>query len=237
MPDNLELISIGRNLSMYHQYKHQRATKHLIELYEAYFTDCMTETESIEKATTACFQLDRLNSRIRELNQESNVPDDLGLIDYGAFLYGWRRVRDESISPDALEKFCRREQYMNGWSYLPPRHQYNYLPAQIRRWTQEWDVIVRWLSLIWHMLRCDQSLVSIDQLESTLLAYVSNIDFTRNQHHTFDMLSSLHKMKACLHIKRDGEYEDEREKLRSMCVFWGYPSKWIPRGFGTEGGE
>lgn len=244
MPNDKGCALIDFNICMYHRYKHQRATKHIIELYEASFVDRVAEAESVQKAMAASSQLDNLNSRIRQLNKESNLPDDLGVIEYGAFLYGWRQMRDGRISPDMLESFCKQKQYMKGWSCLPPRHEYGYFPIQTRQWNKEWDIITHWLSLIWCMLRWNLSLELIDQLENTLLGYVSNINSIiedRKHTDTLSVLFSLHKMKRCLNTGADQvaldlarEYKEEREKLRSMCAFHGYPSEWLPGDFDVK---
>lgn len=220
------------NLFKYHWYKHQRATKHIIELYEAYFA----ETDSVQKAAIACSQLDKLNFRIRELNKEFNLADDLGLIHYGAFLYGWRQTRDGNVSPNALEDFCKRKPYMKGWSCLPPRHRYDYFLTQSQKETKEWDNIIPLLSLFWRMLKWDQSLVWVDQLENALLGYIGKANCIERDY-KLDIsliLSALRKISGCLSAKTDIGYEKERETLRSICVFHGFPSEWIPQNFSAE---
>lgn len=225
---------------MYHRYKHQRATQHLVDLYEADRNN--TDDKHAEQARSAIRQIESINSRIRELNKEFGLPVDLGVIDYGAFIYGWNQKGDRDVLKEQLERFCERKQYMRGWSRLPPVHDYEYPVPQDKQRHEPWDAVVHWLSLIWTLLRQHSKLEIIDELEEMLLRYIGNEQssaMSMSSDCQFDVLGalvSLHEMSRLLDLtgiracpsNTEWAYEHERQQLRCMCEFNGCPSEWIP---------
>ncbi|KAI9039856.1 J domain-containing protein [Aspergillus affinis] len=154
------------------KYKHQRATCHLIELYQAYMADPMKSQE----AEAAIVQLERINSRIQDLNNEAGLLSTLGVVDYGVFLYGWDLRQDRAMLKDQLENFCTRKQYMKGWCNIPPTHDYGYFAEPEESVNDEWEILVPWLRLIWAMLKrqseSDSPSEFLDHLEGMFLGYL-----------------------------------------------------------------
>ncbi|KAL4889159.1 hypothetical protein BDV59DRAFT_205432 [Aspergillus ambiguus] len=222
-------------LQMYHRYKHQRATQHLIELYEADRNGDGAEG----KAAQAIFQLDKINTRIREINQEYELPERLGIIDYGAFLYGWNRQEDRALRDAKFEAFCRRNHYMKGWSYLPPRRMYDYFNDRDGCNHTVWESITAWLKLIWILLRQQGQSDIIDELETKLCKHAGDMS---DQFDGPFVLSKLHSMSRLLHAQYSAilpsavieQYEGERTLLQRMCNFNGFPAQWIPGNYHVE---
>ncbi|KAA8641426.1 hypothetical protein EYZ11_010928 [Aspergillus tanneri] len=245
-PETLATTSQSVQLQMYHRYKHQRATKHLIDLYEALETDYLDLEEQVKKSELAISHIEGINSRIKECNREQNLPHTLGVIDYGAFLYGWEQKKDRALIRSDLTEFCKRKQYMKGWSCIPPSHNYEYFPPTKDHGAGRWDVLTHWLSLIWSLLKQPSQLELVDDLESKLQCYVSDAEpITDEPTCYFDALSvliSLHEMNRLLvehSVARTpneiaDNYEREREQLRRMCELQGIQRDWVPADITVE---
>ncbi|GMG48119.1 unnamed protein product [Aspergillus oryzae var. brunneus] len=223
-------------LQIFHRYNHQRATQHLIELYEAYTSDPTDE----QKLLVAIEKIDSINSRIRDLNEESQLPLDSGVIDYGVFIYGWERNKTDN-SKQQLEVLCRRNQYMKGWSCIPPHHDYGYFDYENNKTLSV--ILPLWLQLVWALLKKKQ-LDFVDDVEVTLLSHASS-EACSLQPVCLDIptvLSLLHQMGRLLDkgkkkqncVRIASEYEDTRETIRRMFKFEGFQTGWIPSSMEEE---
>jgi hypothetical protein len=223
-------------LHMYHIYKHQRATQYLEELYQAH----TNKPTNKEKSLAAIQQIEAINLRIRQLNKEHSLPDTLGVIDYGVFIYGWGQKKGRILLTQQFEDLCRRKQYMKGWSCLPPSQDYKYFSSSSELSRVLWDVLHPWYQLVWSLLKQQRpKLKFIDDVEAILLSYVdesSSADLNPSVCH-FDALGALlllHEMSRLLGEVQDEQdsahlasaYDDIREELRRMCEFEGFPSEW-----------
>ncbi|KAI9036321.1 uncharacterized protein KD926_002085 [Aspergillus affinis] len=234
-PSN-ELVE-PQQLQWFHKYKHQRATLHLIDLYGA----CLVDSTEPDKAETAVKHLKIINSRIQFLNHELGLPSDLGVIDYGVFQHSWELKQDRQVVEQGLKRYCATKRYMQGWSNMPPTHDYSYFPEPEEPDNDEWDILVPWLRLIWALLkkrpRLEAQLVLLDDIEGMLLEYLGDPgeDLSVSPCDALTAIISLHEMSRLAPYDAGSEtgisiqdYEIERENLRRMCEFQGFPCTWIP---------
>lgn len=212
----------------YHQFKHQSATKHIIDLY--FESEAGHSTDS-ERCKWIQRRIDTINARIRVLNVEHRLPESLGIIDYGAIIQGWKD------GGHALRDLCEWKQYVVGWSTVPPTHDYRYLAQCSPYWERSWDIFLPWLQLIWTMHKRRVPHDVLERTEWSFLEYVRGINeaYVRLPLRGDVILAFLHSLSQLLWEMCEAGYDQQREELRRICELSGFPlQSWFPRTFEEE---
>jgi hypothetical protein len=106
-----ENVIVQRTLLLYHRYKHQQATKLLIDFFTASTRGRFTDNTECQPVI---YSLDKINERIRGLNWEHGEDDELGIIDYRTIAYSWVMTLQSPGAAMKLKDLCWWKQYPVG---------------------------------------------------------------------------------------------------------------------------
>ncbi|KAL4887986.1 hypothetical protein BDV59DRAFT_206479 [Aspergillus ambiguus] len=152
-------ISARKSLPLpYHFEAHRRSSPYIVALFRS-------EPESLE-SKELLDEIQSTNGRIRQWNNDNNLPDELGTIDIRTFQHAWA---NPGFTP-YLEGFCKIHNYPMNWARDPPEVGSEYCPYRAKYWEDcNWAVGGILFHCLWQLLK--QNAREVDDLEDMIRAF------------------------------------------------------------------